>query len=141
VPKRHLQPSDHPAVAFNDAINRRDLDGLGALMSESHTFIDADDKVLSGKHAVLDAWRGFFTAFPDYRNHTAFPDYRNHWSRLVPVGSTLIAVGRSVCATEPALEGPAIWRATTAGDKVAEWRVYADTPANRRRLGIARASD
>ena len=81
---------------------------------------------------VLDAWRGFFDAFLAYRND---------WATLIPIGSTLIAVGRSVCSTEPALEGPAIWTATITDDKVSEWRVYDDTPANRRRLGIGQPSD
>jgi hypothetical protein len=121
------QGAHRAAVAFNDAINRRDLESLGELMTDGHTFIDADDNVFSGKDEVLDAWRGFFAAFPDYRND---------WSKLIPIGSRLIAVGRSVCSNEPALEGPAIWTATIADDKVSEWRVYEDTPANRRRLGI-----
>jgi hypothetical protein len=29
-----------------------------------------------------------------------------------------------------------LWVATTCDDKVAEWRVYEDTPANRRLLGV-----
>jgi hypothetical protein len=96
-------------------------------MTDAHTFIDSDGNVVSGRDEVLNAWRGFFDAFPDYRND---------WSKLTPVGSTLIALGRSICSTEPALDGPAIWMATTADDKVSEWRVYEDTPTNRRRLGI-----
>ncbi|HKO86863.1 MAG TPA: nuclear transport factor 2 family protein [Actinomycetota bacterium] len=52
------------AVAFNDAINRRDLESLRTLMTDDHAFIDADDILISGKDEVLDAWRGFFKAFP-----------------------------------------------------------------------------
>ncbi|MDF1500968.1 MAG: nuclear transport factor 2 family protein [Anaerolineales bacterium] len=29
-------------AAFNDSINRRDLNGLAALMSEDHVFIDSN---------------------------------------------------------------------------------------------------
>jgi hypothetical protein len=76
---------------------------------------------------VLNGWRGFVDAFPDYRND---------WLKLRCVGTVLIVLGRSVCSTEPTLDGPAIWTATTADDKVSEWRVYQDTPANRRRLGL-----
>jgi ketosteroid isomerase-like protein len=119
-------------AAFNDSINRRDLDALRELMTDGHTFIDSEDNVLSGKDEVLDAWRGFFDAFPAYRND---------WATLMQIGSTLIAVGRSVCSTEPGLEGPAIWTATITDDKVSEWRVYEDTPANRRRLGTGQPSD
>jgi ketosteroid isomerase-like protein len=123
--------SSTAAIAFNEAINRRDLDALEGLMTDAHTFIDSDGNVLAGRTQVFEAWKGFFEAFPDYRNN---------WSKVIPRASTVIAVGRSVCPTEPALDGPAIWTARTAGDKVAEWRVYEDTPSNRSRLGIAEGS-
>jgi ketosteroid isomerase-like protein len=116
------------AVAFNEAINRRDLDALDELMTDGHTFIDSDGNVLAGRNRVLEAWEGFFEAFPDYRNE---------WARVIPMGCTVIAVGRSVCLTEPALDGPASWAARTADGQVSEWRVYEDTPSNRSQLGIA----
>jgi ketosteroid isomerase-like protein len=97
-------------------------------MTDDHAFIDSDDNVLAGKAMVLKAWQGFFDAFPDYRND---------WSRVISSGGSLTALGRSVCSTEPALDGPAIWTARVEDDKVSEWRVYEDTPANRARLGIA----
>ena len=109
------------------AINRRDLDSLSDLMADGHAFIDSADNVVAGREEVLKAWKGFFDAFPDYRND---------WSRVTQVGDTLIAVGRSVCATETALDGPAIWTARAVDDTVSEWRVYVDTPANRDRLGL-----
>ena len=51
-------------------------------------------------------------------------------------GDELIAIGRSVCAIDPELDGPAIWTANVRGNRVSEWRVYEDTPENRLRLGI-----
>ena len=104
--------SRRAAVAFNDANQPAGSRLAWRLMTDSHTFIHSDGDVLCGD-----------------------------WSSLIPVGSTLIAVGRSVCSTEPALEGPAIWTATTADDEVSDWRVYEDTPAIRRRLGLGEASD
>jgi ketosteroid isomerase-like protein len=121
--------SDRAAIAFNEAINRRDIEALGALMTDCHTFVDSEANVIAGRDEVLKAWQGFFEAFPDYRNE---------WSRVIRMGDRLIAVGHSVCSTEPALDGPALWTARTAGDKVSEWRVYQDTPTNRERLGISR---
>jgi ketosteroid isomerase-like protein len=123
--------SSRTVIAFNEAINRRDLASLERLMADGHTFIDSDGNVLAGRTDVLEAWKGFFEAFPDYRND---------WSRVIARGSSVIALGRSVCSTEPALDGPAIWTARTADGKVAEWRVYEDTPSNRGRLGIADGS-
>jgi SnoaL-like domain len=120
--------SRRAAIAFNEAINRRDLDSLDGLMTDDHTFIDSDGNVLAGRSRVLEAWKGFFEAFPDYRNE---------WSRVIPRDGTVIAVGRSVCATEPALHGAAIWTARIAGDRVSEWRVHEDTDSIRDDLGIA----
>ena len=118
-------------VAFNEAINRRDLAALGGLMTDDHAFIDSNANVVAGRHEVLKAWEGFFEAFPDYRNE---------WSRVMPIGGALIALGQSACSTEPLLDGPAIWSATAIGDRVSEWRVYEDTPDNRHRLGIGAES-
>ena len=114
-------------LAFNDAITRQDLTSLSQLMTDDHAFIDSDDNVLRGRERVLDAWSGFFDAFPDYRNV---------WTSLISADDLLIAIGRSVCASEPRLDGPAIWTAKTRGGRVAEWRVSDDTPENRARLGV-----
>jgi ketosteroid isomerase-like protein len=114
-------------LAFNDVINRRDLAALGGLMTEDHTLIDTGNNVLSGREDVLNAWRGFFEAFPDYRNV---------WTELTVKAERLIALGHSTCATESELDGPAIWSATVRADRVSQWRVYTDTPENRTRLGL-----
>jgi ketosteroid isomerase-like protein len=117
-------------LSFNDAITRQDLTSLGQLMTDDHVFIDSDNNVFSGRKPVLDAWSGFFDAFPDYRNV---------WTSLISADDLLIAIGRSVCASEPGLDGPAIWTAKTRRGRVAEWRVYEDTPENRARLGVGPA--
>lgn len=119
--------SQRAVIAFNEAINRRDIHALEKLMTDDHAFIDSANAVLAGKQAALNAWKGFFRAFPDYRNY---------WSTIGPRDGAVMALGRSVCSTEPALDGPAIWTAKTSDGKVSEWRVYEDTPANRKRLGI-----
>jgi ketosteroid isomerase-like protein len=122
-----MDTQEQVAVAFNEAINARDLDALRALMADGHRFVDSAGTVVAGTERVLGAWRGFFDAFPDYRNE---------WVEAIPTRGRLIALGRSVCATAPDLDGPAIWTATISDGKVAEWRVMDDTPANRRRLRI-----
>ena len=44
-------------TAFNDAINARDLDRLGSLMTDAHRFVDSVGATVDGKDACLDAWR------------------------------------------------------------------------------------
>ena len=45
--------------AFNTAINAGDLDGLEALMTEDHCFVDAAGGEVHGREACVEAWRGF----------------------------------------------------------------------------------
>lgn len=103
-------------VAFNDCITRADLDGLTALMTEDHTFIDSAGREVTGREASVDAWRSFFAAFPGYRNEFDGP---------VNVTDNRVAVGgRSHCSVAE-LDGPAAWRATIVDGRVARWQVLA----------------
>ena len=53
-------------LAFIDRINAHDVAGLGALMSDDHTFIDAHGNQVAGREKVIAGWRGYFEWFPDY---------------------------------------------------------------------------
>ena len=120
-----MRPED-VANAFNECINRRDLEALAALMTEDHVFTDGLGAAVPGKGACVEAWRGFFAAFPDYRNT---------FEQVSGRGDMAIAVGYSTCET-PALDGPAIWTAEVRDGNVAHWRVYEDTPAVRAELNV-----
>jgi ketosteroid isomerase-like protein len=96
-------------------------------MTDDHTFVDSDANVFRGKLAVLDAWTGFFEAFPDHRNV---------WVDLKLSGDGVIALGHSICPNEPGLDGPAIWTASVRGNRVSRWRVYEDTARSRMLLGL-----
>ncbi|MCW2133109.1 YybH family protein [Arthrobacter sp. VKM Ac-2550] len=101
-------------LAFNDAIGRRDLDALAALMTPTHRFVDASGAAIEGKAACIDAWRRFFAAFPDYRN--IFDEVRATGNGRVEVQ------GRSECSV-PELDGPALWQVSVRGGFIDEWRV------------------
>jgi ketosteroid isomerase-like protein len=113
-------------VEFNEHINRQDVDGLAALMTDDHAFIDTAGHAVHGKSACLEAWREFFKLFPDYRNV---------FDRLIVQDNRVVVVGRSTCS-DRRLNGPALWASTARDGRLAEWRVYEDTPNNRRVLGI-----
>src|SRR6266481_6342444 len=53
-------------LAFIDRINAHDVEGLAALMSDNHSFIDAHGNQVSGKEKMIAGWRGYFDWFPDY---------------------------------------------------------------------------
>jgi ketosteroid isomerase-like protein len=115
------------AVRFNEMINSADLDRLGDLMSEDHSFIDASGRAVIGKRACLAVWRGFFAAFPSYRNV---------FDSVAVSGQVVTIAGRSSCAEKPDLHGPALWMAVVEDGRVSRWRVYQDTPDARYRLGL-----
>ncbi len=106
-------------LAFNEAINRRDLAALSGLMADTHRFIDSAGATVNGKSACLEAWRGFFDAFPDYRNV---------FEEVAEVDPGIVVVrGRSEC-TVAALDGPAQWRAVVGEGGVDEWHVSEPAP-------------
>jgi ketosteroid isomerase-like protein len=90
---------------FNEFINARDIAGLSEAMTDDHVFIDAANSRVSGKQACLRAWRGFFSAFPDYRNDLA---------QFAVDHDLLVIVGRSSCS-DPRLAGPALWTVKVQG--------------------------
>jgi ketosteroid isomerase-like protein len=106
-------------LAFNEAINGRDLTALTQLMTESHRFIDSAGATVEGRNACVDAWRGFFASFPDYRN--IFDD-------VADLGDGVVVVrGRSECSFAP-LDGPAEWRAVVLDAGVDVWQVSEPAP-------------
>ena len=114
-------------LRFNECINSRNIAGLAELMTDNHAFIDSANNVFSGKEKALEAWKSFFDSFSDYHNvieHVAvFTDDR------------VTLVGHSRCS-DARLEGPAIWFAKIEDGRIAEWRVYEDSPENRRQLAL-----
>jgi ketosteroid isomerase-like protein len=114
-------------LRFNGCINSRDLEGLTSLMSADHRFIDSEGELYQGKAAMRQAWRQFFESYPDYRNH---------FESVISRGDAVAIQGYSSCA-EAELDGPALWQAKVERGLVKEWRVYLDTPKNRRKLGLS----
>jgi ketosteroid isomerase-like protein len=114
-------------VQFDDFINARDIDGLAGLMSHDHVFIDTAGNSVTGKQSCLRAWRGFFDAYPGYRNS---------FESMGVDGSVVTIIGHSECPGVPILEGPALWTAVVSGNRVAQWRVHEDTAEARARLGL-----
>src|SRR4051812_27297505 len=65
VPRRPAPPIA-AVISFIDCINRGDLEALTALMDEEHTLRVLAEEPLVGREANVRAWRGYFTAFPNY---------------------------------------------------------------------------
>ena len=53
------------ALSFVDRINRHDLAGLVALMTEDHRFVDGLGQEVLGRGQMEKGWLGYFSWFPD----------------------------------------------------------------------------
>jgi ketosteroid isomerase-like protein len=109
-------------VAFIDRINAHDLEGLGALMSDDHTFMDAHGNQVSGREKMLAGWHGYLEWFPDYSIEVTevFEDD----DKLALFGFA----GGSFKNTEGEnWRLPAAWKALVKDGRVTLWQVFADT--------------
>ena len=120
------------ALRFVARINAGDIDGIAALMTEDHRFIDSLGTELAGKEKMRDGWQEYFRMVPDYRVDVTetFADGQV----VVLLGAARGTYSRDgTLRAKDAWETPAAWRAVIRGDLVAEWRVYADNEPIRRR--------
>lgn len=126
-------PAVAVVVGFIDRINRGDVDGLAALMTDDHLLQVFGEPPLIGRAANVDAWRGYFASFPDYVVH---PRQLGENQGLVAVlghttGSHLgLADGEESTVT-------LIWLAQVRDGAVGSWTLIEDTPHQRSRLGLS----
>jgi limonene-1,2-epoxide hydrolase len=120
-------------LQFVDAINAKDLAGIAALMTNDHRFVDSLGVVVVGAEKVREGWEAYFRVVPDYLIEIR----ETYCCKQVVV---LLGAARGTYTTdgtlrpENAWETPGAWRALARGDRVAEWRVYADNEPIRRRM-------
>lgn len=110
---------------FVDAINNADLDRMGKLMTEDHRLTDSLGTEISGRKAVLQAWKAYFQWMPDYRI-----DVRSTVSEGRVVA--LFGVARGTYAQKGELRAVNYWevhaafRAVLRLRALESWQVYAD---------------
>jgi ketosteroid isomerase-like protein len=108
--------------AFVDCINTHDVEGLAALMSDDHVFIDAQGNKVRGKEAMTAGWHGYFEWFPDYRIEIS--DVFQNDEMLAMFG---FAGGSLKGNADAKWRLPAAWKTIVKNGRVAFWQVYADT--------------
>jgi len=125
------------ALAFVDRINCHDLEGLVALMSEDHCFIDGLGQIVRGRPRMEEGWRSYFRWFPDYRINV--DDTFSTGNKVALFGTaegTYSMNGER--PSEKHWKIPASWRALIRGGHVLEWRVYADNEPVWKIMGVKR---
>lgn len=110
---------------FIDRINAHDVQGLTALMTDDHIFVDSIGSSVQGRREMERAWTGYFRLFPDYRiqAHDLFED-----------GDRVAIFGTASATYSPSghlfpdhhWEVPAAWKAEMRGDLIARWSVFSD---------------
>ena len=108
-------------VSFVDCINRGDLDGLAALMTDDHRLLVLDEDPLVGRTANVEAWRSYFTAFPEY---VILPrQMSTDGARVSVLGTTTGSHLGLPDDEEMRLE--VLWRADVVDGALSSWQVAA----------------
>jgi ketosteroid isomerase-like protein len=110
---------------FVACINRQDVDGLAALMSEDHRFVDSLGQVVTGRENMRQGWKYYFSMVPDYE---LVPEsWMSEGEAAVMLGTARGSYSPDgVISPERKWSCPAVCRALVKGALVTEWRVYAD---------------
>lgn len=109
-------------LAFVHAINAHDVDRVGELMTDDHTFVDPYGSEVAGRAQMLAGWRGYFEWFPDYQI-----DVSEIFERESEFGIFGFAAGSFQGNAERKWRLPAAWRAGVRHGRIARWQVIADT--------------
>jgi ketosteroid isomerase-like protein len=124
-------------TSFIDCINRSDLEALGALMTHDHTLAVLDEPPLVGRAANVEAWRGYFTSFPQYVIYVQAT--ATEGNRVAVLGTT---TGSHVgLPDDEERRLSVIWIAEVDGEALRAWRIVEDTAQARTRLGLPSRSD
>jgi ketosteroid isomerase-like protein len=101
------------------------VEGLAALMSDNHLFVDSLGNSMRGKENMSKGWKGYFALFPDY--HISIRETLQKGSNFAlfgTAGGTHVVHGKLLERNR--WKVPAAWRATVKAGRVSEWRVFAD---------------
>lgn len=112
--------------AFNDCINNQDIDGLAALMSEDHTFIDRDGSSHGPKSHMVEGWKQFFEMFALYKNT---------FDKIMADGDEVFVLGFAYWSEKEPYD-PVIWTAKIENNLIAEWWVYEDSDETRKKFNF-----
>ncbi len=121
-------PSDQISIvqAFNDCINKQDIDGLAGLMAEDHVFIDHDRSSHGPKSHMMEGWKEFFKMFPAYKNT---------FNKFQSAGDRVFVLGFAYWSEKEPYD-PVIWSAVIDDNLIVEWRIYEDSAENRKKFNL-----
>ena len=131
--ERELRPNVVAVMNFIDCINRRDVEGLDGLMTDGHTLHVFNEEPLSGRAAMIEAWRGYFSSFPEYAIHPH--EYSEVNEGVAVLGHT---TGSHLGLPDHVERATTlIWFARVERGRLRLWRLFEDTPHHRHEFGFA----
>ncbi|MBN1765450.1 MAG: AAC(3) family N-acetyltransferase [Sedimentisphaerales bacterium] len=114
--------------SFVDAINAIDVDRMAELMTENHTFIDADGSENTGRQDMKNGWRGYFDMIPDFK--ITIHDSFERDNMVILIGScTGTFIEQGELKPENHWQVPAAWRVIVENNQVAIWQLFASQEA------------
>jgi hypothetical protein len=120
------------AIGFVDAVNRGDVEALGALMSDDHRLVVFDEEPVVGRADNVAGWRGYLAAFPEYVIYPHRVGQREGWVGIVghTTGSHLGLPDEQEAALTM------MWLAHVSDGLMDVWQLVEDSDDNRARFGI-----
>jgi len=125
------------ALAFVERINCHDVDGLVALMTEDHCFVDGLGQTVRGRKPMEKGWVSYFGWFPDYSITV-----EDIFSKGKAVG--LFGTAQGTYSVNGDLlpqhhwQIPAAWKAVVLDGRISDWRVYTDNEPVWKIMGVKR---
>ena len=119
------------ALGFVAKINAHDVDGLVALMTADHVFVDSLGTTFTGAEKMRMGWKGYLALFPDYAIEVVDVFEKGAVVALFGKARGTFAV-QGKLSRENFWEIPAAWKAVIKDGRVAEWRVYCDNDPARK---------
>lgn len=122
---------------FIDRINSHDPGAIVALCTPGHVFTDSLGNRIKGRSALLPAWQGYFSLFPNYRIAVSHVLAVGPVVAVFGIASATVAKARKTPHSSWSI--PAAWRAVVKGRLVSQWQVYADNKPVYELLGNVRS--
>jgi ketosteroid isomerase-like protein len=116
--------NENAALEFVDAINHGNVEKLGCLLTGDHLFIDSQGNQLQGKEKMMEAWKGYFALFPDYR--IEIEEWMGKGSLICLFGFASATYTNKETNDNHYWKIPAAWKAIIENDLIKQWQVYAD---------------
>ena len=132
LPMNEPTPDVATVMDFINCINRGDVDGIDALISDRHTLQVFNDAPQFDRYTVIEAWREHLSRFPSYQIHP----------EAYSVDNAVAVLGHTTGFYPPGANQfdrviPIIWVAQVRSRRLSLWRLFNDTPAYRRVFGFA----